>query len=46
MEAFSTKDIGRIVTYGFDPQKVGVMGFSAGGHLAAAVSVLRSGNEG
>jgi acetyl esterase/lipase len=29
-------------TYGFEPKKVGVMGFSAGGHLAAAVSVLRS----
>jgi acetyl esterase/lipase len=32
-------------TYGFDPKKVGVMGFSAGGHLAASVSVLRSGHE-
>lgn len=29
-------------TYGFDPSKVGVMGFSAGGHLAAAASVLTS----
>jgi acetyl esterase/lipase len=28
--------------YGYDPSKVGIMGFSAGGHLAAAVSVLRS----
>jgi acetyl esterase/lipase len=28
--------------YGFDPTKVGIMGFSAGGHLATAVSVLRS----
>jgi acetyl esterase/lipase len=27
-------------TYGFDPAKVGVLGFSAGGHLAATVSVL------
>jgi acetyl esterase/lipase len=26
-------------TYGFDPTKVGVLGFSAGGHLAATVSV-------
>ena len=31
-------------TYGFDPSKVGVMGFSAGGHLAATVSVLPSGS--
>ena len=29
-------------TYGFDPSMVGVMGFSAGGHLATAVSVLTS----
>lgn len=28
--------------YRFDPAKVGIMGFSAGGHLAAAVSVLSS----
>lgn len=28
--------------HGFDPSKVGIMGFSAGGHLAAAVSVLTS----
>ena len=28
--------------YGFDRRKVGIMGFSAGGHLATAVSVLRS----
>lgn len=28
--------------YGFEPSKVGVMGFSAGGHLAATVSVLQS----
>jgi len=28
--------------YGFDPGQVGIMGFSAGGHLATAVSVLRS----
>jgi acetyl esterase/lipase len=27
-------------TYGFDPSKVGIMGFSAGGHLATAASVL------
>jgi acetyl esterase/lipase len=31
--------------YGFDPSKVGIVGFSAGGHLAAAVSVLTSENE-
>ena len=28
--------------YGFDPSKVGIMGFSAGGHLATAASVLKS----
>ncbi len=28
--------------YGFDSEKVGIMGFSAGGHLATAVSVLTS----
>ena len=32
-------------TYGFDPSKVGIMGFSAGGHLATAVSVLKSATE-
>jgi acetyl esterase/lipase len=32
-------------TYGFDRSKVGIMGFSAGGHLAAATSVLISHNE-
>lgn len=32
--------------YGFDPAKVGVLGFSAGGHLAATVSVLRSEDKG
>jgi acetyl esterase/lipase len=32
-------------TYGFDPSKVGIMGFSAGGHLATAVSVLKSETE-
>jgi len=31
--------------YGFEPSKVGIMGFSAGGHLATAVSVLASGDE-
>jgi acetyl esterase/lipase len=31
-------------TFGFDRSKVGVMGFSAGGHLAATVSVLVSDN--
>lgn len=30
--------------YGIDAEKVGIMGFSAGGHLATAVSVLRSKN--
>jgi len=30
--------------YGFDREKVGIMGFSAGGHLATAVSVLTSEN--
>lgn len=28
----------RASTYGIDPQRIGVIGFSAGGHLAAAVS--------
>jgi acetyl esterase/lipase len=28
--------------YGFDPAKVGIMGFSAGGHLATTASVLPS----
>ena len=28
----------RASSYGIDPEKIGVMGFSAGGHLAAAVS--------
>jgi acetyl esterase/lipase len=28
--------------FGFDPSKVGIMGFSAGGHLATAASVLAS----
>ena len=28
--------------YEFEPSKVGIMGFSAGGHLATAASVLRS----
>jgi acetyl esterase/lipase len=31
--------------HGFDPSKVGIMGFSAGGHLAAAASVLTSDND-
>jgi acetyl esterase/lipase len=31
--------------YGFDPSKVGIMGFSAGGHLATAVCVLKSGKD-
>lgn len=31
-------------THGFDPSKVGIMGFSAGGHLATAASVLISDN--
>jgi len=33
-------------TYDFDSTKIGVMGFSAGGHLAAAVSVLPSEDPG
>jgi acetyl esterase/lipase len=32
----------RADVYGIDPAKVGIMGFSAGGHLATAVSVLAS----
>ena len=32
-------------TYGFDSSKVGIMGFSAGGHLATATSVLTSGKD-
>ena len=32
-------------TYGFEPSKVGIMGFSAGGHLATAASVLVSENN-
>jgi acetyl esterase/lipase len=32
-------------TYGFEPSKVGIMGFSAGGHLATAASVLTSKKE-
>src|SRR5688500_19509358 len=28
----------RASSYGIDPRKIGVIGFSAGGHLAAAVS--------
>ena len=32
-------------TYGFEPSKVGIMGFSAGGHLATAASVLTSKQE-
>jgi acetyl esterase/lipase len=31
--------------HGFDPSKVGIMGFSAGGHLATAVSVLSPQNS-
>jgi acetyl esterase/lipase len=31
--------------YGFDPSKVGIMGFSAGGHLATAASVLKSAED-
>jgi acetyl esterase/lipase len=31
--------------YGFDPTKVGIMGFSAGGHLATAASVLSPQNS-
>ena len=31
--------------YGVERSKVGIMGFSAGGHLATAVSVLRSDNK-
>jgi len=32
-------------TRGFDPSKVGIMGFSAGGHLATAASVFMSEKE-
>ena len=32
-------------TYGFDASRVGVMGFSAGGHLATTVSVLPAKDE-
>lgn len=32
-------------THGFDPSKVGIMGFSAGGHLATATCVLVSEND-
>ncbi len=32
-------------THGFDPSKVGIMGFSAGGHLATATGVLTSDND-
>ena len=32
-------------THGFDPSNVGIMGFSAGGHLATAASVLTSDNH-
>ena len=32
-------------TYGFEPSKIGIMGFSAGGHLATATSVLISEND-
>jgi acetyl esterase/lipase len=35
----------KAISYGFEPSKVGIMGFSAGGHLATAASVLRSDNE-
>jgi acetyl esterase/lipase len=31
--------------HGFDPQKVGILGFSAGGHLATTVSVLPSDDQ-
>jgi len=31
--------------YHFDSSKVGIMGFSAGGHLATTISVLTSGNR-
>ena len=33
-------------TFGFDDSRVGVMGFSAGGHLAASISVLPPADEG
>jgi acetyl esterase/lipase len=32
-------------SHGFSPSKVGIMGFSAGGHLATAASVLASEND-
>jgi acetyl esterase/lipase len=31
----------RAVDFGIDPKRIGIMGFSAGGHLAAAVSTAR-----
>jgi acetyl esterase/lipase len=32
----------RAATHGFDPARIGVLGFSAGGHLAASLSVLHA----